>query len=213
MSRHGKWMPGQLSTEQRREADAKLSMAAVATLAPPAKEEVQTEDPEFLAEYKALVAELGVNDSAVRNAEFRQFLSDECISVYDYGRVSEFLDKKLKAERKASDEETLQWVWKPIIKPRRPTEDEAERLLSASWFSRIFVAGSMGDGLSSLIYERPIPHAVLLTVKKIRDKFGDKVQFYASDYELPRPDPFLMVTGPGLDRYVIERWDEPTFRE
>lgn len=69
-----------------------------------------------------------------------------------------------------------------------------------------------GSFQTETVYAHSIPLPVLLTMKTIVSQFPD-AQFYASDYEVQRPDPFLAVTLPGVeDLFIIERWDEPGFR-
>jgi hypothetical protein len=53
---------------------------------------------------------------------------------------------------------------------------------------------------------------VLLTIKAIRDA-APSAHFYVSDeFTKERiPDPFLLVEVAG-EQFVIERWDEPSFR-
>lgn len=95
----------------------------------------------------------------------------------------------------------------------------------------------LGNGrFLSGIYNKAVPLAVLLTIDKIEEAMKSAVEkpaFFISDYEARRPDPFLLVTVPslGLSQYsepdgtgtflrarpepscfVIERWDEPSFR-
>jgi hypothetical protein len=37
--------------------------------------------------------------------------------------------------------------------------------------------------------------------------------FFVSGEKLPKGDPFLMVAARGTNCYIVERWDEPNFRE
>lgn len=219
-------LPHERPFEQQRVAEPSRETAAVAVMEPPPEiptpEPVRVEDPNVfdLAEYKALVAELGVNDSAVRNAELRQFFADEGITVYPYEKVTAFMDAKLEREKKAASNPNLDWRWKPLM-VGAPTVSKVPGIPAVNWSllnvdsirSLVFgVDAPRADIPTFKTYARAIPHAVLLTVKKLRDRFNGQVNFYASDYEVRNPDPFLMVTGPGLDYYVIERWDEPGFR-
>ena len=198
-----------------REQKAVEVAAAVAVSEPPTPQPVAISDGNIfdMVEYKALVAELGVDDSAIRNQEFRQFLADEGIQVYDYEKVVAFLDAKVRGEAKKLRIEYLIWMWKPV-NSKYPVVGRYPQHTDSSISGWIVVNGNLaGSSLpSTYIYSRPIPHPVLLTMKKIKDKFGDQVAFYVSDYEVRTPDPFLMVTGPGLDFYCVERWDEPNFR-
>lgn len=65
----------------------------------------------------------------------------------------------------------------------------------------------------SMVYEKPIPLAVLMTMAKIREAFPDAVFQVADIYYLPKGDPFLRVALSGTSEwFIIERWDEPGFR-
>ncbi len=212
--------------EEERERKHSVALLEQQDPTPPTPEEVTVEDGSMfdLAEYKKIVAELGVDDSAVRNQEFRQFLHDEGITVYPYEKVTSFLDEKIKRERKAHKVETLNWLWKPALPntpyiakdPNSPVAGNFSSIMSFQfdWISANITpqTSHVSGERKSDIYSKAIPYAVLLSIKKLKDKFLDKVNFYVSDYEVRDPDPFLLVTGPGLDYYVIERWDEPSFR-
>jgi hypothetical protein len=216
-----------VAIQERESRSAALAVQEREALTLPVAAPAQLEDPNVfdIEEYKALVQELGVDDSAIRNYEFRLFLNSEGIEVYPYEKVTTFLDAKVKKEANPN----LVWVWKPINGSYPPAPRNRSGLPSMMSISisamqasterlerSIFLTGTLVPAESNPVrksnaYTRPLPQAVLMTVKKIRDKFRDAL-FYASDYEVRDPDPFLMVTGPGLDYYVIERWDEPTFR-
>jgi hypothetical protein len=61
--------------------------------------------------------------------------------------------------------------------------------------------------------DKPIPMPVLMTMEKVADRFGDSVEMSISEIT-KYPDPFLSLHVPGSERrFVIERWDEPKFRD
>ena len=61
--------------------------------------------------------------------------------------------------------------------------------------------------------DKPIPMPVLMTMEKVVDRFGSSVEMSISEIT-KYPDPFLSVHVPGSERrFVIERWDEPGFRD
>ena len=66
-------------------------------------------------------------------------------------------------------------------------------------------------------YTKAIPEAVLMTMAKIRDAYPLAVFDVTEITWHPRAiDPFLRVAltrGPDYPWFIIERWDEPTFRE
>jgi hypothetical protein len=209
------------SFEQKRRDEHQRKSGVVAVqereaLAVPVAVAAEIEDPNVfdMEAYKQLVQELGVDDSAIRNYEFRKFLNDEGIEVYPYEKVAAFLDAKLLKE---APKQHLVWVWKPLNSgyPAAPRDRRLPTVLSGLMSFTVTIGGAeytaQDPSHQSRAYCRAIPQAVLMTVKKIKDRFKDAL-FYASDYEVRDPDPFLMVTGPGLDYYVIERWDEPAFR-
>lgn len=110
-----------------------------------------------------------------RARQFRHFLSENGITVYDHNKV---------------------WMYMNSITPSGQTW---------RWYG-VTKAGDWGRA-----YTRIIPEAVLLTMIKIREAFLD-VEFEVTDYETPRPDPFLRCRIPDSEWYIIEKWDEPRFR-
>lgn len=73
--------------------------------------------------------------------------------------------------------------------------------------------GFIIGGQDRELYSKPVPMPVLLTVQRIVEKFPE-AKFYVSDkanVQIEPRDPFLLVVH--LDQqYIIERWDEPSFR-
>lgn len=59
-------------------------------------------------------------------------------------------------------------------------------------------------------YTQPIPAPVLETIERVHDAFP-AAQFGISEVK-EYPDPFLMVSLHG-ETFIIERWDEPAYRE
>lgn len=86
---------------------------------------------------------------------------------------------------------TITWNWHPLRKQDKKAIDNG-----------------------SPVYKHPVPMPVLMTIEKICDRMPDAA-FFVTDYEVKDPDPFLLVTHKELGiegGYVIERWDEPSFR-
>lgn len=148
---------------------------------------------EVTAEYKALAKKLGVQvtqDPDAERKEFETFLSENGIRVYPEKKVDAYLLSIIKDL--------------PVIRERNGyggTKTTRTRLI---WRT-----------LSE--YAKPIPYPVLLTVDRIREKFGKKAGFTISDFikvtKTTSPkvrDPFLMVTF-GNRNYIVEHWDEPGF--
>lgn len=71
--------------------------------------------------------------------------------------------------------------------------------------------GSYKDEWAYRPYNKAVPVKILRWVKKIQEKFGKDVLFFVSDYAVPRPDPFIMVTAPDVSRIIFGVWDEPAF--
>lgn len=68
-------------------------------------------------------------------------------------------------------------------------------------------------GKDVALYAKPVPLPVLLTIEAIQQRVPDAL-FFVSDEARRMPervDPFLMVLVAG-ERYIVERWDEPSFR-
>lgn len=137
------------------------------------------------------------------------------IAVYDYTAVRRYLILK-RPER-----HVFLWV------PARRDQDQTAALTEK--YKRWNSGGSELHGYvvatNSMVYNKAIPYPVLVTMDRILTegtKIGIKPTFYISDFALrtqqPEPrrryDPFLAVTVSTGDRlHVIERWDEPGFRE
>lgn len=58
-------------------------------------------------------------------------------------------------------------------------------------------------------YRHAIPLTILKHAAKIKQHFGDQVDFYASDYAVIDPDPFIMVKRGNAPHIVFGVWDEP----
>lgn len=153
------------------------------------------------ADYLKLCRELGIEVAEVREAKLRSFLADNFIECYDGGEVDAYL------KRKAIEETGTpygRWYWRPLRQ-----RDGALRARRIGYTASL---ANVGSANTNLPYDKPVPYPVLLTVKKLA-AFDDTLEFYVSDYEVKRPDPFLMVTGKGLPEFIIERWDEPSYRD
>lgn len=150
-------------------------------------------------EYIALASRIGMSDHpCLVEAELRKVLHDEHIRVYDTQQVEKYLDRVFPG---------IAWKWVPLrVKDQFPGWVESER---AKTNRR--EAGSFSLGL----YAKPVPLPVLVTIDKILTKVP-QVTFYVSD-ESPQSfgDPFLLCRVPGIVErfYVIEKWDEPSYRE
>jgi hypothetical protein len=146
-------------------------------------------------EYVRLSQQLGINKIPLRLADLAEIVREETLGVYPYEDVVRYLDKqvgKLASRRSERWRSFYEWNWHPI----------------KEYSSRHYRFAAHFD---ASVYNKPIPPEVLPTIARIVDRMPD-VEFYVSDVQEMK-DPFLGVTVPGSDTlFVIERWDEPSFR-
>jgi hypothetical protein len=138
-------------------------------------------------EYFELAGKVGLDSPAVIDVLFRRFLQREEIAVYPLDKVNAFMDWNLAREKKRLYEDRLRWVWKALR-----NEDCVVTLQ---------------------VYNKPVPMSALQMVARCLEfDIPDKLYFEVTDYEVPKPDPFLSVSlKGGRERYVIHHWDEPYF--
>jgi hypothetical protein len=163
---------------------------------PPKKEPIEMEvGVDDLAEYMKVAKELGLEDQpALLEERLGRFLEDEGIHAYDDEAVVKYLNKEFGVG---------QWEWKGLRKV------DAELFSDGNWHQNI---GDHQIDFSHRLYAEPVPLPVLLTVKKIADKFPS-VNFFISDPKEKEGDPFLLVTNKDMTGFIVERWNEPGFRE
>ena len=165
--------------------------------------------------YNKLAKKLGIKPPPLSSDPLlRHVLSTLAIHVYDYSAVRNYLISKRPTDHF--------FVWVPAM-----TQASSRALLvkygatPEGWVQR----HRHGTISSRIVYNKPLPYPVLLTMDSINTeakKVGFTPTFYVSDYaekhEKPkahmRVDPFLAVgTSDSSALFVIERWDEPGFRE
>ena len=173
--------------------------------APPAKpqpsmiNECETMEKEYLEVAKAI----GLQDSpAIFAGQLKEFLIQEVIPRYNGTAVADYMAELCRRASVKTGRE-ITWEWKPL----RP--QDAVPFSSDTWTAHF---GTYDVPIRTEQYTGAVPLPVLLTVKKLIDRFGDRVCFFVSDYRDPKPDPFLMITGVKIPCFIIERWDEPGFR-
>ena len=140
-------------------------------------------------EYLRVASAVGLAESpALRFECLRQFIQSENIRCFNSDQVHTFLDKKMGKGK---------WEWAPL----RQSDLEHRK----GWRD--------GDEVpfGTKIYTEAVPLPVLLTMEKIQAALPD-AHFYVSHNSDPNEDPFLYVTV-GVNGYIVERWDEPDFRE
>ena len=159
---------------------------------PPSSSPVKTNlSNDELAEYVAVAERIGLKSPSLLSEKLRHCLQDENIHMYNVDQVGKFLTKKLG-----------EWHWRGI---RQCDVDE----LKDGWSME-------SDGkriqFSDRLYADKIPLPVLLTVEKIQAAVPE-AHFYVSTAGKPNEDPFLLVTARNVGAFIVERWDEPDFRE
>jgi hypothetical protein len=193
-----------------------------------------------MREYNALTKELGIKNPQARLEELKAFLSENCITVYPLDKVDLYLQEKAKA---AGPQVAWCWKPVRVIDRRLNIrgfrsgaalqalirqQTEMSRIMTFRGDPLMFevdmasgevqiaprpIPQPVWHGLfSESVYPHAIPVVPLMAMKIIQDAFPE-AQFFASDYEVQNPDPFLAVMLPDTpDLFVIERWDEPGFR-
>lgn len=154
--------------------------------------------------YEELAETLGFAPAELVRAQLLEFFARAGIKIYDYDRVSQWLTKKRKEAKKS------RWCWRPLR-----LKDVVRGYRWGSWEEDDFY--DSGDS-GCRQYERLIPRGVLEKVAKIEVAFGDRVNFFVSDYADQKPDPFIMVRAKTVDtdnprdyQFVFDHWDEPGF--
>ncbi len=155
---------------------------------------VTSEDVEFSAEYERVAAKVGVLRRPIQttSAKLIEVLKEEGIDVYPLAKVEKYLDSK------------GYWYWFPL-NHNTVRVDEFNRETA---HDHVTIFG----GVKRQVFNQPIPLPVLLTTERILDRLGDQVSFWVA---ATGKDPFLAVTlnsDESNKLFVIERWDEPSFR-
>lgn len=134
---------------------------------------------------------------ALISLRLRRAIRDAGLHCYDSNEVVEFLDKKLGGR----------WEWMPL------RYEDKWNVNSRSLGGDLFTETKARNvRISFQIYEGAVPYPVLLTVKTIA-KEVQEARFFISGIPRPQGDPFLAVSNGFGDHFIIERWDEPNFRE
>lgn len=178
---------------------ASLSIAPVGEVEPVYKRQIPVSKPsrasqlesEERKEYISLCEEIGyTNCTDLTREKLKAVLHEENIHVYDGNDVVKYLDQELGND----------WEWRGL------RQVDVDHLVGHSMTSSRLVPFSKEP------YRGAIPVPVLLTIRKVQ-KAVPEVFFYISAPKGNDGDPFLMVTNKWLGCYIIERWNEPGFRE
>lgn len=148
--------------------------------------------------YNALASKLGV--AAREGSSLEDYLAEQAIPCYSMEAVEAYLDNK------------GPWAWFPLRK-----KDRAEPVDKMHWVIGRTTPNKDPDsyGVSkNKLYDEPVPYPVLLTVEKLAYQFRDDILFFVAALD-KHPDPFLMcrLRSDWDKAFVIERWDEPGFRD
>lgn len=145
-------------------------------------------------DYKALALKLGVACEESLRLELQAALAEMGLRIYKMGAVTKYLIGL------CPEGEFVCW------KTLRKRDAHGDSMAGPTkHHTRV-----------NIVYDHPVPYPVLLTVDRLQERFGDEISFYVSDYEAPIPDPFLLVVlsrGGADGQFIVERWDEPGFRE
>lgn len=153
-------------------------------------------DVEFMAEWVKLGREVGITTGKVPEVELKLFLGEEHIPVFITQACFDYLTAKAK-------QEGLAWHLYAL----RKSDNERYELRGTNWADiRNWPNGQVHENL----YRDKIPYPVLVTLKKLTDKFGDRLTVFVA---ATKQDPFLVVTLDDSNLVFIERWDEPSFRD
>ena len=140
--------------------------------------------------HEALARKLGVTCVApeIAVARLAQVLAELGISRYSMADVHRYMTAM--AARKG-----VAWSWLP---------------------ARACDKTRIAHRIADTVYSEPIPLPVLMTMNALVERLGDEVRFKIAAFATPKADPFLAVHPAGstdiTDWFVIERWDEPSFR-
>lgn len=147
-------------------------------------------------QYNQLAAEIGITARVDRHdTELESWLVDSCIAVYNLAKVEHYMDAK------------GYWNWFPMR-----SLDRGQYQINRK---TQHVHPGLYGGFQDALYVEPIPLPVLLTTQSIIRHFGDRVMFFIAAQRTD-PDPFIAAglrgpSGPS-QIFVLERWDEPSFR-
>lgn len=173
----------------------------------PAPLRLVRDDETILTEYEQIADGLNFHPSELFERRVRNFLIEEDIPIYAYRDVFDYMARLCRKVQKG-------WEWAPL---------EHDHLTAMALISSDLTTGQRfdtdadpnklrGGGFRVTAYSRLVPVEHLKNAKRIRDKFGGKVQFYVSDFAVPNPDPFICVHWLGLaEPIVFGVWDEPGF--
>ena len=152
--------------------------------------------------YQQVAEAIKFRPGALVEAELKNFLFQQRITIFPYDKVAAYLDGIFGPHRnEGARVEDTTWGWRPL----RYNDSIGVN----------FPSTHRGNGfLLRDRYQYAVPLPVLLCVQQI-EKAVPKICFVVSDAVTPhdKTDPFLGITAAGMnDILVVERWNEPSFR-
>lgn len=194
-----KWFKKEALAETKQPAD----VAAVAVVEQPKSVPIPKSyeahpdlNGDELEEYLKVATALGLSSQgAVASERLRHVIKRGNFHIFDRVQVAEYLNEKLGKD---------QWEWAGL----RPCD--VEEFSDSNWFSH---HGDHRIPFSHRQYSANVPLPVLLTVQRIAEEVPEARFYISNRRENPWADPFLMVTTKNSSSFIIERWDEPSFRE
>ena len=166
---------------------------------------VVTNTPKLEKEYRRISNKLGTSFAeTLHTNDLAKYLAENSMTVYPLDKVKAYLLRKMADLPKPRDSwgSGARWTWNWMA-----LRDQ-DVLKSSGNFSRLYEDPN-----------KPVPVEVLMTVEKIVDDLRPtRVHFYVSEIvKAARPtprvvDPFLAVCANTSKLFVIERWNEPSFR-
>lgn len=154
------------------------------------------------AMYVTFAKSIGLESAATDEARLIQAIADSELPVFDYDKVDNYL-----YHQTLTMKIPMRWGWKPL-------RDSDTKVVTDHSYGAISM---VQDGFGLLFasqYGGKVPEVVLETVAMVLKKVPDAT-FLISDYEVVKPDPFLMVTTPRMMEahrgFIIAQWDEPGF--
>ena len=174
-----------------------------------------------LEDHRTIAQKLGVGVTTTDKAlTLRKVLAELGMYSYDSKRVYDFMAKKGRQESTQSS--TYHLWWYPVRKFDAKAVSECYGLFNRSSsygeLRNFWNFDNKRDAwVEHSVYQKPIPLPVLMTMDSLVEKLGpENLVFLVGDLSAPQPkdpDPFLSVTSPSFDcQFVIERWNEPSFR-
>lgn len=160
-----------------------------------------------LGTYEKLAEELEFMPAQLLREQLLMFLAENDIPIYDYAEVDKYLIHEAEKQKKY-------WIWRPLRERDKPKDwiniegHYANGSTESAWRAH---GSYRRDESAYRPYDKAIPIHILQDVKKIQDRFKDKLSFFVSDYDVPKPDPFIMVTALDVGTIIFGVWDEPAF--